>query len=167
MSVPAPVRQVATVVRRHRLATGIVAVFAAAALGVSLATTTTPQHSYPAAPAFSVAALGTSGQHISLSQYRGKPLIVNFWASWCEPCQQETPLLASWYKQQHGRVILVGLDENDSAAKALSFARAKGVDTRSASTRTYSRPAPSASTGCRRRSSSTHATRSCTTRSVR
>ncbi len=127
MSVPAPVRQVATVVRRHRLAAGIVAGFAAAALGVSLATTTTPQHSYPAAPAFSVAALGTSGQHISLSQYRGKPLIVNFWASWCEPCQQETPLLASWYKQQHGRVILVGLDENDSAAKALSFARAKGV----------------------------------------
>ena len=42
-------------------------------------------------------------------------------------CQTETPLLAHWYKQQHGQVSLVGLDENDSTAKALAFARAKGI----------------------------------------
>jgi hypothetical protein len=36
-------------------------------------------------------------------------------------------LLASWYKQQHGRVALLGLDENDTTAKALAFAHAKGV----------------------------------------
>jgi cytochrome c biogenesis protein CcmG, thiol:disulfide interchange protein DsbE len=52
---------------------------------------------------------------------------VNFWASWCEPCQQETPLLASWYARQHGHVIVVGLDENDTASSALRFAKAKGV----------------------------------------
>jgi cytochrome c biogenesis protein CcmG/thiol:disulfide interchange protein DsbE len=127
MSVPAPVARAVTQVRRHKLATGIIAAFAAAALGVSLATSGAPQHSDPAAPAFSVTALGSPGQHISLSQYAGKPLIVNFWASWCDPCQRETPLLASWYKQQHGHVILVGLDENDLAAKALTFAHAKGV----------------------------------------
>ena len=43
------------------------------------------------------------------------------------PCQPETPLLASWYKQEHGRIALVGLDENDTTAKALAFAHAKGV----------------------------------------
>ena len=52
---------------------------------------------------------------------------MNFWASWCDPCQRETPLLASWYKQQHGHVIIVGLDENDNTANALKFAHAKGV----------------------------------------
>jgi cytochrome c biogenesis protein CcmG/thiol:disulfide interchange protein DsbE len=127
MSVPAPVLRAATLVKRHKLATGIVAAFAVVTLGVSLATTGAARPSYPAAPAFSMSALGDPGQHISLSGYRGKPLIVNLWASWCYPCQTETPLLASWYRQQHGHVILVGLDENDVASKALSFAHAKGV----------------------------------------
>jgi cytochrome c biogenesis protein CcmG/thiol:disulfide interchange protein DsbE len=80
------------------------------------------------APDFTVAALGTPDGQISLSrQYRDKPVIVNFWASWCGPCQQETPLLARWYKQQHGAVSLLGLDENDNSGKALAFAASKGV----------------------------------------
>jgi len=52
---------------------------------------------------------------------------VNFWASWCEICESETPLLASWYKQERGKIALLGLDENDASAKALAFAHAKGV----------------------------------------
>lgn len=114
---------------RHKVVTASVAVFAAAAVAISLVTTRSAggsAHSDPVAPGFTLTALGDPG-HISLSQYRGKPLIVNFWASWCPPCQQETPLLARWYKQQHGKVFMVGLDENDSAASALKFARAKGV----------------------------------------
>jgi cytochrome c biogenesis protein CcmG/thiol:disulfide interchange protein DsbE len=79
------------------------------------------------APAFTVAALGAPGS-VSLSQYRGKPVVVNFWATWCDICVSETPLLASWYKQEHGKIALLGLDENDPSAKAaLAFARAKGV----------------------------------------
>jgi len=115
---------------RHKLVTATAVVFAAAAAAVSLVTTqsagTAPQAG-PAAPAFTLIALGNPGKHISLSQYQGKPLIVNFWASWCEPCQQETPLLARWYSRQHGHVILIGLDENDNPVSALKFARAKGV----------------------------------------
>ena len=80
-----------------------------------------------AAPAFSLPALAQSGQQVSLSSYAGKPLIVNFFASWCAPCQQETPLLAKFYRDEHGRVALVGLDENDVMSNALSFTRAKGV----------------------------------------
>ena len=81
----------------------------------------------PAAPAFSFPVLGHSGQQVSLADYAGKPLIVNFFASWCDPCKQETPLLARFYRTEHGKVALVGLDENDVAGNALSFTRANGV----------------------------------------
>lgn len=113
---------------RHKVISGLVALFVAAAIAVSVATTgsaATP--SYPAAAAFTLPVLGQPGQQVSLSQYKGKPVIVNFWASWCGPCQQETPLLAKWYKQQDGHVVLLGLDENDSQASALKFAAAKGI----------------------------------------
>src|SRR5215472_6458650 len=115
-------------VLRHKLITGLVALFVVAAVAVSLVTTGSGgAPPAPMAAGFTLNSLTSPGQHISLSQYQGKPLIVNFWASWCDPCQRETPLLASWYKQQHGRVVIVGLDENDNTANALKFARAKGV----------------------------------------
>ena len=68
-----------------------------------------------------------SGDALDLERLCGKVVLLDFWASWCEPCQKETPLLASWYKQQHGHVVLLGLDENDTTANALKFAHAKGV----------------------------------------
>jgi cytochrome c biogenesis protein CcmG, thiol:disulfide interchange protein DsbE len=121
-------RVASRLVLRHKLITGLVAIFVVAAVAVSLATSGTGgSPPAPAAAGFTLDSLTAPGQHITLSQYQGKPLIVNFWASWCEPCQQETPLLASWYTRQHGHVIIVGLDENDTAASALQFAKAKGV----------------------------------------
>ena len=81
-----------------------------------------------AAPAFSLPLLGDdSGPQVALSKYRGQPLIVNFFASWCEPCKTETPLLAKFYRGEQGKVALVGLDENDSVGNATSFTRADGV----------------------------------------
>ena len=123
-------RQAGRLAGRHKIITAVVAVFVVAVIAVSLigvGSTGSSPPSDPAAPSFTLTALGDPSQHITLSQYKGKPLIVNFWASWCDPCQRETPLLASWYKQQHGHVVIVGLDENDNTASALKFARAKGV----------------------------------------
>jgi cytochrome c biogenesis protein CcmG, thiol:disulfide interchange protein DsbE len=81
-----------------------------------------------AAPAFSLPLLGDeSGQQVALSKYQGKPLIVNFFASWCDPCKTETPLLAKFYRAEKGKVALVGLDENDTVGNATSFTRADGV----------------------------------------
>jgi cytochrome c biogenesis protein CcmG/thiol:disulfide interchange protein DsbE len=127
MSVPSAARWTARLIGKHKVVSGSVAVFAAAIIAVSVATSSSAAAPpAPVAPGFTVAALGASG-NVSLSQYRGKPLIVNFWASWCGPCQSETPPLASWYKQEHGKIALLGLDENDTSAKALAFAHAKGV----------------------------------------
>ena len=117
---------------RHKLAAAFVALCVAASLtGIALAgeggSTRAGVAADPAAPAFSFPVLGHSEQRISLGDYAGQPLIVNFFASWCTPCQQETPLLARFYRAEHGKVALIGLDENDILSHALSFARAAGV----------------------------------------
>jgi cytochrome c biogenesis protein CcmG, thiol:disulfide interchange protein DsbE len=128
ISLPRVARRTAGLARQHKVITGSIAVFIAAVIAVSLATSgSAAPPPGKAAPGFALTALGKPGQQVALSQYAGKPVIVNFWASWCEPCQKETPLLASWYKEQHGHVVLLGLDENDVAADALKFAAAKGV----------------------------------------
>jgi len=49
------------------------------------------------APAFTLAARG--GTDVSLAQYKGQVVMINFWASWCGPCRQEMPLLESIYKK--------------------------------------------------------------------
>jgi thiol-disulfide isomerase/thioredoxin len=127
MSLPSAARRTAGLASRHKVITSITALLIAAIIGVSLATSGSPAPNYPAAANFTLPVLGNAGQQLSLSQYQGKPVIVNFFASWCEPCQTETPLLASWYKQQHGKVALLGLDENDTTANAQKFVAAKGV----------------------------------------
>jgi cytochrome c biogenesis protein CcmG, thiol:disulfide interchange protein DsbE len=127
---------------RHKVATALIAVCVVATLtvitviGTTSHTATGPNAEgvgavipagEPAAPSFSFPELGHPGERVSLASYAGKPLIVNFFASWCPPCKQETPMLASFYRHEHGSVPLVGLDENDTTGKALSFAKANEV----------------------------------------
>jgi thiol-disulfide isomerase/thioredoxin len=142
------VRRATRLVAQHKLGAAMAALLVLAAIvgvasgslnGASPGTAGAPPATQPAAaPAFTLAALGTPGQggpaglamgsrQVSLSQYQGRPLIVNFWASWCVPCQQETPLLASFYKAHGGQVVIVGVDANDSTAKAIAFLQAKRV----------------------------------------
>jgi cytochrome c biogenesis protein CcmG, thiol:disulfide interchange protein DsbE len=81
----------------------------------------------PLAKSFSLPELGHPGASVSLVSYAGRPLIVNFFASWCSPCQRETPMLARFYSGRHGKVIVVGIDSNDEAAAALRFLQKAGV----------------------------------------
>ena len=53
----------------------------------------------------------TSGQTIRLSSLKGKPVVLNFWASWCTPCNAETPLLqTTWQHYQAEGVTFIGID---------------------------------------------------------
>lgn len=63
-----------------------------------------------------------SGSPRTLDEWRGKPLIINFWATWCPPCKKELPDFAAAARHYAGRVHFVGLglDERD---KLLAFAR--------------------------------------------
>jgi cytochrome c biogenesis protein CcmG, thiol:disulfide interchange protein DsbE len=118
--------------RRGRLAvTGSAAMLAVVAallaLGATSAGSPKPAVSHPRAPGFSLAVLGHPGQHISLAQYAGRPLIINFFASWCPPCQRETPLMARFYRSEHGRVTVLGVDVNDSSSAGLAFVHKSGI----------------------------------------
>jgi thiol-disulfide isomerase/thioredoxin len=124
------VREVGRSARRHKLLSALIAlgiVGSLTAIGLIGSSSGGTAARPVAASAFSLPALGHSGQRVALSGYRGQPLIVNFFASWCEPCQQETPLLARFYRSEKGKVALVGLDENDVVGNATTFTRAQGV----------------------------------------
>ena len=81
----------------------------------------------PLAKSFSLAELGQPGSHVTLASYSGHPLIINFFASWCGPCQRETPMLARFYLSMDGRVRVLGIDSNDESAAAMRFVRKTGV----------------------------------------
>lgn len=63
------------------------------------------------------------GPDISLSQAKGKPLVINFWNSWCPPCKEETPVLAKLYRKYKGKFQLYGINEtsNDTIAAVKLF----------------------------------------------
>jgi len=62
-------------------------------------------------------------KQINLTALRGKVVVVNFWASWCVTCADESPVMESaWsYYQPAGKVVFLGVDYTDVDAKALQF----------------------------------------------
>jgi len=68
----------------------------------------------------------SNGKIHSLSEYRGHPLVLNFWATWCEPCQREIPLLQSMHQDLGVSVQIIGVAV-DFQKDVLPFAQAHGI----------------------------------------
>jgi len=70
------------------------------------------------APDFSLPALG--GTKVSLSESRGKAVLLNFWATWCPPCKDEMPSMEKVYREQNGKleILAVSIDKGTREVEA-------------------------------------------------
>lgn len=82
-------------------------------------TNTTEQRADGLAPDFTFTTF--EGETITLADLKGKGVVLNFWASWCDPCREEAELLESaWRREQDNGIVFIGLDylDQEPAAKA-------------------------------------------------
>lgn len=82
-----------------------------------------------AAPGFSLpilangAAVGKrDGEELSLAELRGRPVVLNFWASWCDPCRREASVLEdAWRRARRQGAVVLGIDIQDISGNARDF----------------------------------------------
>jgi cytochrome c biogenesis protein CcmG/thiol:disulfide interchange protein DsbE len=80
------------------------------------------------APDFELADVST-GRPVTLSQLRGRPVWVDFWATWCPPCKAELPRMKQMYDKYKGKgLALVGIDLQEDPNQVRDFARINGYD---------------------------------------
>lgn len=84
-----------------------------------------PQVSGPA-PGFETET--PAGEKVSLKDYRGKPVILTFWATWCEPCKKEMPeIQAAYEKHKEEGLIVLAVNFGETKEKAEAFVKQMGL----------------------------------------
>jgi cytochrome c biogenesis protein CcmG/thiol:disulfide interchange protein DsbE len=68
------------------------------------------------------------GERVTLSELRGRPVLINFWATWCIPCRDEFPLMAAAYEEHAADGLeILGIVHDDTADGARAFASDMGA----------------------------------------
>jgi cytochrome c biogenesis protein CcmG/thiol:disulfide interchange protein DsbE len=78
------------------------------------------------APDFTLETL--DGGTVRLSDFRGRPVVLNFWASWCTPCRKEFPMFRETLAAKDGAFAMLGVDTGDVRGDARQFAREQRAD---------------------------------------
>ena len=79
------------------------------------------------APAFELPLLDDDTQTLRLDTFRGTPVVLNFWASWCVPCRREMPAFQAVADQLAGEVAFIGVNHQDSRTAGLNLIEDTGV----------------------------------------
>lgn len=77
------------------------------------------------APAFALS--NTDGNNVSLTDYRGQVVLINFWATWCPPCRQEMPTIHDRYQQYDGDLVVLAVDYAEPADQVAAFQEQMGL----------------------------------------
>jgi len=67
------------------------------------------------------------GQEVSLADYRGQPVVLNFWATWCPPCRAEVPHFQDAARKYNGQAAILGIDQGEPLAVVADFAATYGL----------------------------------------
>ncbi len=78
------------------------------------------------APDAAVERLDGNGE-VSLADHRGKWVMLNFWASWCQPCRDEAPAIEKFSRENEGQLVVIGIDTEDLSGDARDFVREYGL----------------------------------------
>ncbi len=116
----------------------VLALFATLAYGLSNRSTATGRSGLTRvgkpAPDFAMRLLDAGqtgsqeGGEFRLSDHEGRPVVINFWASWCPPCRQESPSFERlWRRYRDAGVLFVGVDIQDEVADAEAYVREFGL----------------------------------------
>jgi cytochrome c biogenesis protein CcmG/thiol:disulfide interchange protein DsbE len=80
-----------------------------------------------AAPPIDLPELDGTGR-VTTAAFRGRPAVINFWASWCGPCRDEAPLLeAAWREYRSRGVVVLGIDTRDFISDGRAFVKRFGL----------------------------------------
>jgi len=77
------------------------------------------------APGFTLST--TLGDEISLDQYLGQPVVLNFWASWCPPCRAEIPHFREASLKYNGQATILGIDQGEPPSVVSDFGNLMGI----------------------------------------
>ena len=107
---------------------------------------TQPTEPKPLPPALDITVYDAEGNPVNLANYAGKPIVLNFWASWCGPCQREMPAFQEVFQELEGQVqfLMVNMTTSETVSSAKSFIESNGYtfpvfyDTQGAAATAYS-----------------------------
>ncbi len=112
----------------RRATIGLAGILAVILFGTALLRPSTAAQTTAAAPSFTLPLLAGDGR-LALEALRGHPVLLNFWASYCEACKQEMPTLEAAYRRYRARgIVMVGVDTlGDVPAEARALVRTMGL----------------------------------------